>query len=600
MPVGTPRVAMDESEWISRTNQNLLAYAAQMETGVTPEDARKDPLDFIRYVMQDENGDPLAADDLTRLYVDCFEHCRQHGKHLSVMTPPGFGKTTLALGMLTRCIGRNPKIRTVVVTADRDDSINAVTLARQTVLTTQFKDVYPEARPDIARSSDGRGWRQTHWYMQATGMRKDPTMAAVAMAPKRESMRVDVGLFDDMVTESTCEGVKHAEVVNRFWKTWIEGRCRPRGWAVYQQNVRRLNDLGHQLREDARFCSIWIGVNLDCRSLFIHVWNPPKHFPLATHPERYGVVPEPPPQTHPAPHLRFVTALPSRPGWEPETLEAIHISARKALYHMQAVRSEDLVLPNWPKRNIFNGTAAQMCGLQSDPSTSLPIMTYLDRMKYGIVGGLDLSSTKRPGTALWVLLIDENRHVYPLFLTVGNYDLPQIADILDMLWASGIWLQRLNVEDVGVQDMLVKSLVRPDRNSPPPPWAGAVTGFSTTKQKKWDINLGMPGIDSDMEKGIIHWPAGEARGSGLWAKHWKTFETIAETLTREGVNDKPPDEMMSFLFAREAGRIFGPGTGRAKAGTVKVRRPVDPVLGSADREIPSFKTGKRKKKGPTF
>lgn len=597
-------IPIGRQSWAMEVVNSGKVLTASMKLGITRDEARNDPTDFLKFALVDDQGQALQADHTTRFYAETFEHCFHVGRHLSFITPPGFGKTTLALAMIVRQIGINPKLRTGVITADEKDSINAVTLARSIVLTDNFKRVYPNAKPDIEKSSDARGWRQTQWYMRAAGMRKDATMAAHAMEPKKESVRLDIGFFDDMITEQTADGEIHERICKRFYTTWIEGRCAPRGWAIYQQNVRRRNDLAHRLREDAKFCSVWIGVTHDCERLFVNIWNPPPGLPILKNPDRYEATPEPVIPGAPEADYRFTMPLPKREGWSKERLLAVNPTARRQLYWMEAVSSEDLLIPNWEKRQEFAGTAAEAAGLTVDDE-GVPVMEGLDRMKFLITGGLDMSSTKRPGTCLWVMLKDMQGVHYPLFLIRGKFTMGEIERWLDRLWENGIHFDRLQFESNGVQEMIIKSMYERGRDKAP--WLGAIKEQSTKWANKWGLALGLPSLDKDFEDGLFVWPTLEKNTGRLWAQYWNTFESMMETVTRDMADGvKTPDDLMAFLFARQAGRNIMPGPKTGKVLTIvkpnagkereEVRRITESNLGINEGSLSPLPTRKRKRK----
>jgi hypothetical protein len=559
--------------------QDLYAHAASLETGVTPTMAREDRMAFLRYVIVDENNQPLVPDDFTRLYVDSWEHLYTVKRHLSFVSPPATGKTVLSLAMTIKAIGQNPKLRTVLVSADVADSENACTLCRQIVLTDHYREVFPNMEPDVSRSMDARGWKKGEWFARAVGQRKDPTMAARAAVPKRESMRVDIGNFDDVVTEKTANEVTtHETIVNAFHKTWVEGRARPRGWIIYNQNIRKKNDLAHRLRLSPKFCSIWVGVDGYDR-LFVEVWNAPPDLPLLTDPGRYNATPVETLDREPRASHRFLMPLPSRPNWTPQELRDMDPSAYIQLYRLEAVSPEDLVLKAFGHETSKKPvTVSQLLDLDEDPGTGLPLMDDMDRFKYAVVLGVDLSSAKRAGTALWWLAIDGQGNVYTLEHDRGAWSTDELADRIQQAWDRGIQPRLIYVENVGMQDQILTSLRTAEKKGQRYPWKGALEGY-TTGSGKFDATLGVPGLDTDFRTGTLLWAGAESSRGLPHSRHWRTAESNAGVMTLQVLKSKPPDEWMSLWFAREASRKFIGGKQPKKAQTIKVKERSHSGLG---------------------
>lgn len=563
----------------SEMAQDLYAHAASLETGVTPELARDDKLAFLRYVIVDENNQPLVPDDFTRLYMDSWEHCYMVKRHLSFVSPPACGKTVLSLAMTIRAIGQNPKLRTVLVSADVGDSENGCTLCRQIVLTDHYRQVFPNLEPDLNRSMDGRGWKKGEWFARAVGQRKDPTMAARAAVPKRESMRLDIGNFDDVVTEKTArEASTHATIVNAFHKTWVEGRARPRGWVIYNQNIRTKGDLAHQLRESQKFCSIWVGVE-GYEQLFVEVWNPPSGLPLLTDPDRYNAVEVEPLDREPKAARRFLMPLPQRANWTPDDLREMDHAAFIQLYRLEAISPEDLVLKAFGcEASRKPVTVAKLLEIEEDPGTGLPVMDSYARFKYAIVLGVDLSSAKRAGTALWWLAIDAKGNVYTLEHDRGAWSTDELAERIQQAWERGVQPRFIYVENVGMQDQILTSLRTAEKKGKRYPWKGALEGYGTGSNK-FDATLGVPGLDTDLKTGTLLWAGAESSRGLPHSKHWRTAESNAGVMTMQVLKKKPPDEWMALWFAREASRKFIGGKQDKKAIAIKVKDKTHSGLG---------------------
>jgi hypothetical protein len=471
------------------------------------------------------------------------------------------GKSSLARWLFLREIGRNPRLRTVVISADSTDASNSVSLCRQILLSPAYQQTFPEVKPDYERSMDARGWKMGEWFLRAAGQRKDPTMAAKACIPKGESMRVDLLLADDVMTRRTSEEPFRSQLTDSFFKTWIDGRLSNGGWCIYLQNVWNDQDLGHRLREHPGFCSLWIGINDSLDGLFVKVWHPPEGLRIAEQPQDFGLAPDAPDDTPPACQLRFTAKLPAhRVGLTPEALHQREPSSLVQLYQLRATKPSDLMLPSWDRRVSLPLTAPELLGVKED-RRGLPVMTYSDRMRFSLAAGLDLSSTKRKGSALWVLAKDAKGVIFPAEVHVGAWTVAEIVALFRDLEQRGIMPTIIYVENNGIQDLIVKALSSFADKGEGDEWAKRVEPFVTGRNKS-DPQVGLPALEADISQGVIHWPSLEATRDTLHARDWSAFDRVALTLPRHLLPQMTPDTIMGFWFARRAlDRLGAPGRG---------------------------------------
>lgn len=528
--------------------------AKQATKGDTSHPGRSDFAEYLRAVARDDVGNALPVDDFTRILASTLEHCGARGQYVACATPPGLGKSVIGRQFFAWEIGRNVKLRTVVIGGDETSAENNVKFCRDVILSKRYRRVFPEAIPDFERSKTAggaqasRGWRADQFYLVAEGDRKDPTMAAVAKSPQREDMRVDMLLADDIVGGRISKSPAETKSVeDAFWGTWIEGRLSNGGWCLYLQNIRAKNDLAHKLRDDPRFCSLWIHVDVDCSAMRVRLWNAPDDLPILEDPASFGLTPVDSSAEFGS-HHEFEMALPvrinhknGRNGYEPETLRARNPAQLRTLWQGRAANPEDLMFPHFAQRRVVDSTPAAIFGFGD--SGGIPTMNYLHMMRYAIAGGLDWSGGKRRGKALTFIARDRNTgRVAPIYHKRFAGDITVVAAEMEKLWAAGMRWTALYAESNAVQDELNAALRAMGLGSA---WAGTIIDFQTTSGK-WDMEHGLPEIDVLFRSGTHVWP-GDTGGD----RDWKRMESDFAGMVVDQAK-MTPDSVMSYWFAHRA------------------------------------------------
>lgn len=506
---------------------------------------------YLEAVARDEKGNRFALDTYSKVFVATLLVAEEEKMHVAHVSPPGLGKSTIARHYLLWRIGFDNQLRTVVISGDESSSTDAVSLCRQIVLTDSFKAIFPNAIPDYDRVTKEdqirgvRGWAKSSWFLQCVGQRKDPTMSAVAMIPHREDMRVDLLLADDIVTETiAASATESAKATRTFFNTWIEGRLSNSGArCIYLQNLRRKDDLAHIVRKDARFISLWVGVNPECDSMFVRIWNAPDR--LVSLLDRIAALTRVDASSGATAEWQF--PLPIRgENWTQAGLLARNPNALRQLYKLVADSPDDMMFSSWASRKVLDGNAASVAGLQPDMlgfPTDKPIVRF---QSLQVSAGLDLSSQGRDGCVLVILARLTDGTVMPLYTSRGKWNVARIVEELNAVWNMGLRWSILNVENNGVQDQIIEAikLIGKDRACP---WVYTVVPFATGRNKV-DPTLGLPGIDVALQTGGIVWPGGESI-NGMRKREWLRLESEFQDCPKYMQSGQTPDGVMAFWFA---------------------------------------------------
>jgi hypothetical protein len=553
---------------ISLRDETLSAYDNHDELSA----ARTDFLKYIQQVLTDKKGDPLPLDEYSRVYADFLVKCWKSKLHSNHVAPTGGGKTTISRGFMTAKLGENPTLCGIVSGAADKVSINSVTLCRQIVLSAKFRAVYPNAIPDFERSmrEGARGWKKDEFFFMTPGQQQDPALAAVPALPLGEGRRVDIGLFDDYVTLAVVNQIdgtrKYRE---RFFDTWLEGRMKNAGWAMLVHNCLRNDDLAHFLRADKRVASFWFGVTTDCERGFARFWNPPPGLGIIERPEEFGAVAVSPQDN--ATH-EFEMPLPNRPGWSPDEIRAMSTATRMRNMHLIPMAPDDKMIPAWGERKFGGATVAQMLGVK-ESGNGLPMLDRMDRMRFSISAGVDLSSLRRRGTSIMFLVMDvQTGKIYPALHWVGAFRVEDIIARLDEAWALGFEPNAITVEDNAVQDLVLDSIKTIARNKQQPcHWASRILPFTTNHGNKFNPVTGLPSLNTEIENGSILWPRDEARRGVGHSQHWIALESAFQNCPRFIQPAQTPDPIMSFFFARQNLRLAPYVPAGSKAAGVRSR-----------------------------
>jgi hypothetical protein len=260
----------------------------------------------------------------------------------------------------------------------------------------------------------------------------------------------------------------------------------------------------------------------------------------------------------------FYFPLPPRDGWLPDDLRARNRASLRQLYQLVGRTAEDLMFPSWIKRRTEEGTVAKCLRVQE--SGGLPVFDESARMRFAIAGGLDISSTGRKGTALWILCRDQLGIVRPVEVDAGAWTISDMIARIDSIWSRGIHFSTFNVENNGIQQLIVDALKRSPRA-----WARRIEPF-TTGANKSNTQHGLPQLDVEFDQGTVVWPVAEAeRRDYAHAKVWREFEDQMGNMHNLLDRKMTPDKIMAYWFARKALERVSTGQASASRAAVHIR-----------------------------
>lgn len=538
--------------------------------------ARDSLKSFVYIIGRDQHGHSLRRDPLTDLICDSIQFCHERRVNLSKIAPFAIGKSTLARLACAWLVGKRRDANQVWISAEMAASEKNSSVVRDIIDLPRYRTIFPEVAPDRRRDTigetkvSGRGWARSRWYIQGKGQAADPTCEAVACMPLGEARRTNILFADDLMTNKTMETPSIEEsICGAFFNTWVEGRCAQDGWILAMQNCWNKTDLAHRLLDDAKFCSLWIGVSADCERLFVRIWNAPEGFPLIESPKAYSAEPVEP---HAGAEFEVFMPLPDAPNYKPENLRKVRSDIFTRAFRLVASSQADFMFPAWPSRASAGRTAADQ--IRCDEVNGRVFVPQSRRGALLFGAGMDISSEKRPGDVIWIAALDNQRRIMPVEVHKGNFSASEVVAVLNDAWNRGLCFLRFLVENNATQDKFVTEVRKAGAQGAE--WIGRVQPFQTGKNKADEV-MGLPALNAEIESGAILWPSGESsREDAAHAFAWRATESGFAECRRFPKRGETPDEVMAFWFARRALEGFAaPGVGYIKTSGVGTSRSKD-------------------------
>jgi hypothetical protein len=177
------------------------------------------------------------------LWAELLTDPRQ--ERLLIIAPPGHAKSTWCTCIYPAwCIGRNPNINILLVSATAAQAFLFSQTVRETLLVNPaYAEVFPEAVPDRKR-----GWSQAAWFVaRAAAANKDATLAACGVHGPIIGRRADLILVDDPCNEQNTANKAARDKLWRWFRQTLLTRLRPGGRVIVIMTRWCEGDLADQL-----------------------------------------------------------------------------------------------------------------------------------------------------------------------------------------------------------------------------------------------------------------------------------------------------------------------------------------------------------------
>ncbi len=459
--------------------------------------ARENAAAFAAFVLRDEEtGKPVTLAPMHRRWHRLLDK----QPRLVIWGHPESGKSAqVAVARVLWELGRNPNLRIVVISATEKLAKKLISTVRQYIeKSAELHTVFPDLRARAQKA--GQPWSMTALTVERSVISKDPSLQAVGIAGNILGSRIDVLIFDDILTRpNTRTEAKLAETFD-----WLTG-----------------TPLG-RLTSGAR---VWAVTN---------AWNP--HDAMERLVAERGFK-----------GVRFPVLLPDgTPAWPdrfpPKRLRRIRRDLGAVEYARQMLciardESEARFKREWIEVGLKRGAGYSLVN-RVDPD-DLP-------NGYAIFHGVDLAvslKTSADLTVFFTILLHPNGDRQVLSIIAGRWSGPDIVERVDDLAAryGGLFI----VENNAAQQFILQFAAETTR---------AQLKAFTTGHNKADPAFGVESLATELEAGWWIIPSPEDRGDPL------PPEVEAWVSEMVGYDPRPGkhtgDRIMSSWFAREGARTF--------------------------------------------
>lgn len=205
----------------------------------SPAKAREDCNDFIEFVMNDEEGNPLKQSEI---HTDLQKFVSEHQKGV-VRYPREHGKTTQMLGLISWLIGLNPNWRIKIVSSSDSLSVARGKAIKEILMQSAYQDVFPNIKP-------GREWTDSKFSVQRDIISPESTVECYGILSKATGGRADWLFLDDPDdAEVVVSEAKRVRNVERILNVWLNLLV-PTGRAFEFCTPWHAKDISHTLIEN--------------------------------------------------------------------------------------------------------------------------------------------------------------------------------------------------------------------------------------------------------------------------------------------------------------------------------------------------------------
>ena len=469
--------------------------------------ARADLITFCELCFRDEHGRPWVMGSHHREWAELLVKKTASDKpdelfnvrRLVIFSPTDTGKSEfISIAYPIWLLGRNPNLRIIIVSNTYEQVEKFVLAIQQHILENEFvRLVFPWLRPKKSAQVEGRAqkWTSRHILVERELVEKDYSVSGYGVGGAILNARADVIIFDDVLDFENTRSQAQREYVIRWTESTVLPRLLSHGQFVVLGTAWHPNDLMHYLaRKPGYVCVKYSLLEQDAADGYrIIKW------------ERYP---------------------PERIRRDMEELSPAEFMRQK---RCKPAQSDIVTFP--AVRNCF-----------------VPVERWEPPVKNLVISiGVDLSSSKRKGTAIVVVGMDaqtKQRYVLDVryLQATGPGVVAAIVETFERYEELGSTPVAVYVENNALQSMVLEWLADSERPDIP------VVPF-TTGRNKADPELGLPGLAAEFERGLWTIPAFTSHPVTCPCD-WCRFN---RELT-EHPNYETSDGVMALWFAREAFR----------------------------------------------
>jgi len=249
-----------------------LNKASLEDEALLAEAARRSPEAHAQYVIKDAlTGKRLVLAECHKLMLRHVGYCQRAGMHSGVLAPWGVGKTSqLCLNLPLYLIGQNPNIRIKMVKGSDGMATDGVEAVKLYIENDQdFRNTWPGCLPD-----------KNHWGAHSIRVSRpiispDSTLESFGVLSQGMGVRADAIIFDDICTpqNTLINPAKKKVVIQTVENQWLS-RGDPRSsFFSYSGTALAVDDLTQVLLKNRRFCWLIQRVNEDMTAIDCELVN---------------------------------------------------------------------------------------------------------------------------------------------------------------------------------------------------------------------------------------------------------------------------------------------------------------------------------------
>lgn len=199
--------------------------------------ARRNPNDFVEYVMRDEQtGAPVKQ---APMHV-AWQQLLNTESRLIVWSHLEGGKSNqISIGRILWEIGKHPEIRIVILSNTSTQATKIIrSIAGYIERSPEYHAVFPHVKPQ-------EPWTTTQLTVQRPTIGKDPTVQALGVHGNITGARIDLLIWDDVLDYENTRTAEQRKEFYEWAKAALLGRLNGRLWVV--GNAYHPEDALHQL-----------------------------------------------------------------------------------------------------------------------------------------------------------------------------------------------------------------------------------------------------------------------------------------------------------------------------------------------------------------
>jgi len=528
---------------------------------------------------------------LCKAAQSCFEQRRS----IVLSAPFGIYKSAVFGSLPAWALGNDLGLRTATTSRDLNVSEGMVSKLGKTIVSRNFRAVFPDCVPDKAANSEAAKqmeielaaqgqkrsvspWRSGKFFVSRPDAVDDANASAEAVAFSGQALnrRIDYLIADDV---ENSESVRTLESRNRTYdlitnkwasRLWDD---QSRGCMAVLSNCWHEDDIVHKLIKDPRFTTVFIYVSEDLTHFVCEVHHDPDlaeiiegvpgvsridettfNIPFPTDSEVYNVA-----------------LLLEQQVNDPDF-------ARK--FQGKPASDKDRMFASWKER-AKGGTVADIHGCQS-MEMGLPVFSALERRRFVFAWGRDFAGGKSGGNLMTLWSLDAYGKIRPLeWHFADRMTSEDMEDIVTSGRSRGIMPLCIRCEDNATQKGWIEEIRLSLRRSGE--WIVNLIENCTTGANKMDADVGLPSIEGLFRRHFIEWPEAMATDpyvGAAWRKAMGQFQTCPR-FPRAG---ETPDAPMGAWFAIRGLIARGPSAIQQNSNGQRSNGPVA-LPGNTSRRI---------------